>query len=163
VQRPDGLSDDYCFTGFSTPLMADAPLSIFVRRHVKDPSKLFLTDEQGRYLGGDYHDGWLTGRIRDLASRHRLAYDDQPPMVHPVTLQGDHLILNVTEAGSGIASWEATVDDRFIVFDALEKTTRYACELRESWLRPDGRNHRLRFEVTDNRQNTTTFEATFSY
>ena len=163
VQRPDGLSDDYCFTGFSTPLMADAPLSIFVRRHVKDPSKLFLTDEQGRYLGGDYHDGWLTGRIRDLASRHRLAYDDQPPMVHPVTLQGDHLILNVTEAGSGIASWEATVDDRFIVFDALEKTTRYACELREAWLRPDGRNHRLRFEVTDNRQNTTTFEATFSY
>lgn len=162
-QRPDALSDDYSFTGFSTPLLSDVPLSIFVRRPVADPTKLFLTDEQGRYLGGDYRDGWLTGHIRELAGRYRLAYDDQPPTVNPVTLQGDRLVLSVTDAGSGIASWTATVDDRFIVFDALEKTTRYACEVRESWLRPSGRQHRLRFEATDNRQNTAVFETTFKY
>lgn len=162
-QRPDALSDDYSFTGFSTPLLSDVPLSIFVRRPVADPTKLFLIDELGRFLGGEYHDGWLTGYIRELAGRYHLAYDDQPPTVNPVTLQGDRLVLSVQDAGSGIASWTATVDDRFIVFDALEKTTRYACELRESWLRPSGRQHRLRFEATDNRQNTAVFETTFKY
>lgn len=162
-QRPDALSDDYSFTSFSTPLLSDVPLSIFVRRPVADPTKLFLIDELGRFLGGEYHDGWLTGYIRELAGRYHLAYDDQPPTVNPVTLQGDRLVLSVQDAGSGIASWTATVDDRFIVFDALEKTTRYACELRESWLRPSGRQHRLRFEATDNRQNTAVFETTFKY
>jgi len=160
---PDAPSDGYQFTGFSTPLLVDAPLSIYVCRPVADPTKLFLTDEQGRYLGGDYHEGWLTGRIRDLASLHRLAYDDQPPTVRPLSLTGDVLRLSVTDGGSGIAVWTATVDDRFIVFDALEKSSTFACVLRESWLRPTGRQHRLRFEVTDNRQNGAVYETTFTY
>ena len=160
---PDAPSDGYQFTGFSTPLMADAPLSIFVRRPVADPTKLFLTDEQGRYLGGDYHDGWLTGHIRDLAGVHHLAYDAEPPAVRPLSLTGDVLRLSVTDGGSGIAVWTATVDDRFIVFDALEKSSTFACVLHESWLRPTGRQHRLRFEVTDNRQNGTVYETTFTY
>ena len=163
VQRPDALSDDYSFTAVSTPLVADAPLSLYVRRPVSDPTKLYLTNEQGRYLGGDYHDGWLTGRVRDLASRYHLAYDDEPPTVRPLSLSGDVLRLSVTDGGSGIATWTATVDDRFIVFDALEKSSTFACQLHESWLRPTGRQHRLRFLVTDNRQNTQLFETTFTY
>ena len=163
VQRPDALSDDYSFTAVSTPLVADAPLSLYVRRPVSDPTKLYLTNEQGRYLGGDYHDGWLTGRVRDLASRYHLAYDDEPPTVRPLSLSGDVLRLSVTDGGSGIAVWTATVDDRFIVFDALEKSSTFACVLHESWLRPTGRQHRLRFLVTDNRQNTQLFETTFTY
>ena len=49
------------------------------------------------------------------------------------------------------------------IFDAIEKSSTYACELTESWLRPSGKTHHLRFEVTDNRQNTGVFEATFAY
>ena len=58
---------------------------------------------------------------------------------------------------------DATVDGRFVVFDAIEKSSTYACELTESWLRPSGKTHHLRFEVMDNRQNTGVFEATFAY
>lgn len=164
TRQPDALSDACQFSPSSLPLMADARLSIHASSPTHpDPSKLYITDERGRYYGGDHHDGWVTGRIRDLGARYELAYDDQPPSVQPISLDGNRLLLSVTDDGSGIASWTATVDDRFIVFDAIEKTTTYACELRESWLRQSGSSHRLRFEVTDNRQNTRIYETTFSY
>ena len=160
--HPDAPSDAYQFTQASLPLMSDAELSIFPRP-VADPTKLYLTNEQGRYLGGDYHDGWVTGRIRELAGLYSLAYDDEPPTVRPLSLTGDLLRLSVTDGGSGISVWTAEVDGRFIVFDAIEKSSTYACSLRESWLRPSGKSHRLRFEVWDECQNNRVYEASFVY
>jgi hypothetical protein len=80
-----------------------------------------------------------------------------------LSLSGDILRLSVTDGRSGIATWTATVDGRFIVFDAIEKSSTFACVLRESWLQPTGKAHRLHFEVTDNRQNTQIYETTFNY
>ena len=174
-RQPDDASDAYTFADLSLPLMREAELSIFARRPLTDEvidtfdsSKLYLTDEAGHFLGGDYHDGWVTGYIRELGARYQLAYDDQPPSVQ---LQGredapvaaDQLRLTVTDRQSGIATWTATVDDRFIVFDAIEKSATFACNFRESWLRPTGQSHLLRFTVTDNRNNTQTYETTFNY
>ena len=138
-------------------LYANPPFTTF------DPSKLYITDENARYLGGDFHDGWVTGHIRELSSRYEVAYDDQPPTVNPITLTGDILRLSVTDGKSGIAKWTATIDDRFIVFDAIEKSATYACFLRESWLRRSGTQHRQHLEVTDDRQNTRVFDTTFEY
>ena len=166
----EAFSDAYQFAQQSLPLMADAPLSIYVRRMANDsvvnsfdPSKLYIADENGRFMGGEFRDGWVTGRVRELAGRYEIAYDDRPPRVTPLSLTGDRLRLSVTDGQSGVASWTAAVDGRFVVFDAIEKSSTYACELTESWLRPSGKTHHLRFEVTDNRQNTGVFEATFAY
>ena len=168
--QPSSWSHAYQFSASSLPLMYDAELSIYARRNdtdsivnTFDPSKLYITDENGRFMGGDYHDGWVTGHIRELAGRYEIAYDDQPPTVNPISLTGDRLALSVIDDKSGISTWTATVDGRFIVFDAIEKSTTYACFLRESWLRRTGHSHRLRFEVTDNRQNTRVYETTFIY
>ena len=170
IRQPDSYSDACQFADVSLPLMYDAELSIYVRRNDNDsvvntfdPSKLYITNENGRFMGGDYHDGWVTGRIRDLSGRYEIAYDDQPPTVKPISLTGDRLTLSVIDGKSGIASWTATVDGRFIVFDTIEKSTTYACFLRESWLRRTGQPHRLRFEVTDNRRNTQIYESSFNY
>jgi len=179
VQRqPDALSDAYAYYDRSLPLMREAELSIFARDlpesvslitlTAPDPSKLYLTNEAGQYLGGDYHDGWVTGCIYDLGMSYQLAYDDQPPVVRlqgsddsPVS--GGQLRLTVTDAQSGISSWTATVDDRFVVFDAIEKSSTFAFDLLESWLRRTGKSHRLHFIVTDNRNNTQVYETTFNY
>lgn len=167
LERAEASSPIYCFAGYSLPLLADAELSIFVRRTDRDPSKFFLTNEQGRFLGADYHDGWVTGHIRDLCGQYQLAYDDEPPAVNPISLQpsavAPQLRISVTDAGSGIAAWTATVDGRFVVFDALEKSSTFACDLRDSWLRPSNRQHRLRFEVTDNCHNTRILDTLFMY
>ena len=159
---PGASSHVYSFTGRSLPLLTDAELSIYVRRSGGNPAKFFLTNEQGRYLGGDYHDGWVTGRIRELAGLYQLAYDDKPPVVEQVSV-GQRIVLRVTDVGSGIAAWTAEVDGRFIVFDAMEKSSNYVCDLRETWLRPTGRQHHLRFTATDNRQNDFVYETDFTY
>ena len=169
--QPDTWSDAYQFTQSSLPLMYNAKLSIYVRRTSTasvidsfDPSKLYITNERGHYFGGNFENGWVTGHIRDLSSRYEIAYDDQPPTVMPAsTTTNSRLILNVTDGQSGIASWTATIDNRFVVFDAIEKTSSYVCNLRETWLRPTGKSHTLRFEATDNRQNTCVFETSFMY
>jgi murein DD-endopeptidase MepM/ murein hydrolase activator NlpD len=162
LRRPEGYSDVYSFTSQSHPLMYDAPLSIYVRRKVAVPSKLYLTDENKHFLGGDYHEGWLTGSVRDLASRYEVAYDDQVPDIRPVSM-GQRLVLHVTDAQSGVGSWTAAVDGRFIVFDAIEKTSSYACDLRETWLKRTGKQHHLKFTATDNRNNSQTYETNFVY
>ena len=161
-QRPGALSAAYSFTASSLPLLSDAELSISLGHADSNPTKYFLTNEQGRYLGGDYHDGWVTGRIRELAGLYQLAYDDQPPVVEQVSA-GQRLVLRVTDVGSGLSSWTAEVDGRFIVFDAVEKSSHYVCDLRETWLRPSGRQHHLRFTATDNRQNDFVYETDFTY
>ena len=170
LRQQGAWSDVYQFSSVSLPLMADAWLSIYAHRQASDnvvdhfdPTKLYITNEQGRYLGGDFNNGWVTGRIRELGSSYRLAYDDVPPSITPIALNGHRLLLNITDGSSGIASWTATVDGRFIVFDAIEKTTTYACELRESWLQPQQREHHLHFEATDNRRNTQAYDVAFTY
>ena len=165
THRSDAWSDACQFSTSSLPLMHEAELTLYANPPFTtfDPSKLYITDENARYLGGDFHDGWVTGHIRELSSRYEVAYDDQPPTVNPITLTGDILRLSVTDGKSGIAKWTATIDDRFIVFDAIEKSATYACFLRESWLRRSGTQHRLHFEVTDHRQNTRVFDTTFEY
>ena len=165
THRSDAWSDACQFSTSSLPLMHEAELTLYANPPFTtfDPSKLYITDENARYLGGDFHDGWVTGHIRELSSRYEVAYDDQPPTVNPITLTGDVLRLSVTDGKSGIAKWTATIDDRFIVFDAIEKSATYACFLRESWLRRSGTQHRLHFEVTDHRQNTSVFDTTFEY
>ena len=167
THNPDGWSDVCQFSATSLPLMRDAWLSICIRPPHNgdyDLTKLYIIDERGRSTGETYYkDGWVTGRIRELGSCYQLAYDDQPPTIDPITLTGDVLKLNVTDAGSGVSVWKATVDDRFVVFDAIEKTTTFACELRESWLRRTGTSHRLRFEVSDHRLNRQAYETTFDY
>ena len=169
--QPGAWSDAYQFAKSSLPLMYNAELSIFVRSHSTDsiidsfdPSKLYITNERGRYFGGAYQNGWVTGHINELAACYEIAYDDQPPTVSPIpTPTTDRIALRVIDKESGIASWTATVDGRFIVFDAIEKTTSYVCDLRETWLRRTSKPHHLRFEVTDNRQNTAVYETTFIY
>ena len=158
----DALSDIYTFHNHSLPLVADATVSLYVQCPVEDTSKLYVSSD-GVFQGGDYTDGWVSGRLRDLGAAYTLAYDNESPVVHPVTMTAPRLVLTATDTKSGIASWTATIDGRFVVFDAIEKTTSYVCDLRETWLPPTGNTHRLQFTITDNRQNTSTFDTTFIY
>ena len=174
ISQQDGYSNAYSFAAVSLPLMADAELSIYVGQHRStqiektelqsqgDESKYYIADELGRFMGGTYQDGWVTGHIRELASRYHVAYDETPPQVRLLS-QGVRIALSVIDQESGIDSWTATLDGRFVVFDAIEKSSTFACDLSQSPVPPTGKPRRLVFSVTDRRQNTQTFEATVNY
>ena len=50
-----------------------------------DPSKLYIRSSIGRYMGGDYQDGWVIGRVNDLSYAYALDYDDEPPTITIIT------------------------------------------------------------------------------
>lgn len=169
--RPDALSDSYRFTATSCPLLTDGEIAIYVRSEnfgaddvvsrELDPSKLYVSSK-GKFRGGDYADGWVKGRIRELGDFYELEYDDEPPEVSPVSL-GEHILLKVSDAKSGVASYRATIDGRFVVFDAVDKKPMVSCRMEETPIPKNSGTHQLSLSVTDNRGNTRVFETNVVY
>jgi len=170
-QRPDAISDSYSFYPTSCPLMTDGEISIYARQEnigldsilyqEPDVSKFYVS-ANGRFCGGTYKEGWVTGTIRELGATYRLEYDTDPPKVKPVTL-GERIVLSVSDEKSGLESFSASIDGRFVVFDAKEKTSLYICDLTETPVRKTGKPHRLIFAATDRRANTYTYETDIVY
>jgi hypothetical protein len=159
--RPGKLSDSYCFYPTSCPLVTSGKISLYVMNQVVDVSKVYVTSD-GVFAGGDYNDGWVTGDVNDLGVWFELAYDDEAPEVTPVNL-GDHIVLRLTDAKSGVASYRATIDGRFVVFDKEDKKPLVTCDLSETPIRKTLRTHHLRFTATDNRNNEQVFETNIIY
>lgn len=172
VSKPSQVSDAYCFYPASYPLFTDGEIHIRPRLenigadsiiHTDpDLSKLYVHNSQGAYLGGDYNDGWVTGRIRDLGGTYSLDYDDEPPSISPQSL-GERIVLRLSDRQSGVASFSATIDSRFVVFEQMDKSQIVVCELCETPIRKTGRQHHLKFTATDNRHNDAVFEAEIVY
>ena len=176
VRQPEKLSDRYSFYPFSYPLMAEGELMIRARLEnmvsdgvlttETDPSKLYIRSSLGQYMGGDYQDGWVIGRIKELCYAYALDYDDEPPTIslasNPQTAS-DMLRLRVSDSQSGVATYEGTIDGTFVVFNPQEKSSQVVCNLRESPIRKTGRSHQLLFTATDHRNNKQTFETNIIY
>lgn len=64
------ISSRYTFSQQTCPLFGWVELSIAVPRGV-NPSRLYI-DGGGRDMGGDYQDGWITTRIRELGVPYEL-------------------------------------------------------------------------------------------
>ena len=167
----EALSDRYRFTPSSCPLLTDGEISIYARaenlgaddvvREEIDPSKFYVS-ANGKYAGGIYERGWVTGQIRDLGATFELAYDDTPPTIEPVSL-GERIALRLSDKQSGVASYTATIDGRFVVFDSMDKSPLVVCQLDETPIKKTGKAHRLVFSATDYRDNTKTYETDIIY
>lgn len=163
------LSPLYTFTNRPFPLLGNAELSIAVRRKVADPSKLYIVcnSERSRFIGGNYHKGWVTANVRELGASYELEYDDHPPQISPVgehRWDDTHIIrIGLYDAGSGVKSFRGYVDGRFVLFESVPKSPWVICDLSDTPVRKTGKKHRLRFVATDNRDNTATFEREIVY
>ena len=159
-ERPGKLSDGYSFYPTSCPLVASGEISFYVNQEV-DVSKVYVASD-GVFAGGDYQDGWVTGRVNDLGAFFELAYDDEGPDVTPVSL-GDHIVLKLIDNKSGVASYRATIDGKFVVFDKVDKKPLVTCDLSETPIQKTSRTHLLRFTAIDNRKNERVFETNIIY
>ena len=175
-RQSEMVSDRYSFYPVSCPLMAEGELMIRARLdnigsdHILstaiDPSKLYIRSSLGQYMGGDYQDGWVIGRISELCYAYALDYDDEPPAISLVTnpqTVSEVLRLSVSDRQSGVATYKGTIDGQFVVFNPQEKSSQVVCNLRESPIRKTGKAHQLLFTATDRRNNTQTFETSIIY
>lgn len=164
TQRPGAISDAYCLMPVSCPMFNYGKLSLRVKRPVKDPSKLYIVSRMGanRYMGGVYHDGWVTGRARDLGATYELDYDDQAPLVNAVSLS-NVLTIGMSDSGSGLAGYKAYLDGRFILFEEVPKSPWVRCKLEDTPIRKTGRMRQLKFIAYDRCNNQRIFTTQIKY
>ena len=177
VEQRDGLSPVYQFSKRSLPLFYDAELSIAARSEVNEPDKLFIgqyfdKSSQPVCLGGTIHDGWVTAPVRDLGGSYMLYYDDVPPLIEPKSTDAGGLLrFEIRDELSGVQSYKAYVDDRFVLFKAQTQSltvnprgvTVIACRLANTPVQRTGKERRLKLVVTDRCNNQNTYETTINY
>lgn len=168
-QIPGALSPAYSYYHSSYPLFNWAEISIAATKKVPHPDKLYIACNNGanHYNGGVYKDGWVTGRMRELGATYTLAYDATAPAINPVgqaSWNSTKVIrIGLSDAGSGIKSYSATVDGKFVLFERVPKSPWVMCRLKETPLNPTGQLHTLRFTAVDNRDNQRVFTAKIKY
>ena len=170
MKKANGYSDAYQLTAKSFQLFDYQPIALRVNRaDVKDPSKLYVVAHWGadRYMGGRYEDGWVWGRARELSATYELAYDDQPPTIHFQGLghsrQGAVIRLSLTDEKSGLLRYEGFIDNEFVLFEPVAKSSTVECRLKNSSVKPLGKPRTLIFTAEDNRHNKQTFKTQITY
>ncbi len=147
----------------SLPLLVPAQLSMSVSRQVDDVNKLYIAAD-GHSIGGEYQNGWVVAPVLDIGQMFSVEYDDEPPHIERTddTREGV-FVLQVEDKETGVASVEAAVDGRFVLFAPVGHTKRYTCQLKNTPIRRTGKMRTLTFQARDNRGNQSVYTTTFKY
>lgn len=158
-------SDVWSFFNYSYPLFDWATLTLRLNKKVKDPTKLYIVGHYGtdRYMGGEYDNGWVSGRIRELGARYEIAYDDKPPVISGFSFGAGRIRVAVSDSQSGIKSLQGYVDGLFVLFEHVEKTNLWVCNIDDTPIKKLHNLHVLEVVAVDNRDNKNVFTTGFEY
>lgn len=164
-QKPGGYSDEWSFYPCSYPLFDWAKISLRLKKEVEDPQKLYIVSHYGanRYMGGEYKDGWVTGGIRELGARYEIAYDGEPPVISGVGTGAGRIRVAVSDGGSGLKTLQGYVDGNFVLFEHVEKSNVFVCNLKETPIKATRKSHDLKVVALDNRGNKRVVTTGFVY
>jgi hypothetical protein len=128
-------------------------LSIGVRRKQNvDPSKYFIAMVGGGSAGGRYENGFVTTKIKRLAT-YTVAVDTVAPVITVVGkntwARNKKICITIRDAATGVSSYRATIDGRYAMFYRPNLTsTQYFCDLDPEYI-TKGKVHQLLIEATD--------------
>lgn len=165
VPRPGKLSDAYTFYASSFPLFGWSKIRIRLNGEVKDTSKLYIAASYGSTgdTESSFSNGWVTGLMRELGALYTVEYDDVPPTINPSSVSGELLRFSIYDTGSGIKSFKGYVDDRFVLFEKLERSNVIQCRMPDTPVKKTGCLHRLKLIVTDKCGNSGIYTTDFKY
>ncbi len=134
-------------------------------------SKLIIARKTGDGVsneGGEWINNQLVTESRKFG-KYFVAIDTTPPEIVPVSFNrngeysdGQSLIFKITDDLSGIKSYNAYIDNQWVLFEYDEKNDImfYSIDMeRLNW----GINHSLRLQVADMKSNVAIFESQFFY
>lgn len=169
IRKPDAWSDSYRLMPYSCPLYNYAKIALRVNKRTQHTEKLYITSdwENQPYLGGKYQNGWVTGKLRDLGMTCRVAYDDTPPIITPIGegqwTSSNMICLKISDAASGVSSYEATLDGNFILLEKVDKSPCVQCILTETPVNPLHKKRQLKVTATDHCGNRNVYHTTIYY
>ncbi len=95
------------------------------------------------------------------------APDDVPPDIIPINERAWRtepvFIFDLRDKQSGIRDYKAYVDEEFVVFEHVKKSSRIICDLRKTPISAYGRERQLHIQVTDSTGNTADYTTTIFY
>ena len=164
------LSMAYSFSKAAYPLFNYAQISIKPTGMIHNPKKLYVAmrnslnaDAPASYCGGTYANGWVTGRMRELANAYFLAYDETPPTITQQNLNPRNLSFKITDTGSGLQGYKAYLDGQFILLQFGKNKELFFCNLADTPIRPTGKERTLKIIATDNRDNKKEYLTKIKY
>jgi hypothetical protein len=165
-------SDIHVVHNESTPIHLNSKLSIEtenLNRTLQSKALLVKVDTtSGKFYsaGGEFRYGWVHGNIRNFGC-YAVAVDTTPPKVVPLSLRNNselsessRIRFRISDDLSGIDKIEGTLDGKWALFDYDAKSnliTHYFDETRFELKK----RHQLYLTITDNKGNTTNYEASF--
>ncbi|WP_028896114.1 M23 family metallopeptidase [Prevotella sp. HUN102] len=165
------FSKGYRFSVKSFPLLSAAKLSIRIEKAVPDPNKLFLASRQAvndsqavvKYCGGVFENGWLTGNVKELANVYYVYYDNISPTITPMSQNPRNIMFKLIDNESGVSSYEACLDNKFVLFEYGKHREFITCNLEDTPFRKTGQTRTLRIVAIDNRGNRSETTSSIIY
>ena len=161
-------ADIHQLTAQPIPLRQSAELTLPVcLDKAFDGKKLYVARVDGDrriYCGGTYRYGRITARIKELGT-YTVCADTIAPRIAPIgerTWKTRGIVtLRITDAETGIRSYEGKIDGRWVLFKYSSKNARLTCDLRAEGIGPG--HHTIEVEVTDMRGNkrVVSYNGTF--
>jgi hypothetical protein len=118
--------------------------------------------------GGTYKNGFVTASIKSFG-KFFIAVDTLNPLITPVAFKagdrytsGQVLSFTIADSQSGIRKYNGYVDNRWTLFEYDAKNDLLIYTLDESRL-DKNKTHDITIIVTDNKDNTTVYNADFFY
>lgn len=116
--------------------------------------------------GGIYKEGWVSTHIRNFGN-YAVAVDTVPPGIIPVSFKSNgelnesaRIRFRITDELSGIKEYEGLLDGEWALFEYDAKSNTIVHYFDHSRFEM-GKRHKLLLKVTDNKNNESTYEASF--
>lgn len=126
--------------------------------------KTLIVDNKGVAYESTFQNGWVDAQIKSFETFY-VSIDTVPPSIVPINLNKDKimtgktkLVFKIADQLSGIEKFNGTIDGQWVLFEYDQKTGTLWHTFDE---RTKAGTHQLELEVSDKKNNTTTYKTTF--
>ena len=150
----------------STPIHQAYALSIKVDGPIPEKlkAKTLIKDTKGTSYESSYQNGWVNAKVKSFGTFY-VTIDSLAPSITPITLNKNKimtektkLVFKIADQVSGIGKFNGTIDGQWVLFEYDQKTGTLWHTFDE---RTKAGEHQLELEITDKKENKSTFKTTF--
>ncbi len=166
------FSDLYIVHKNTVPLHKRAKVQIQTKglpQHLRAKALLVNVDTlSGKFnaVGGKYENGMVSGSVLNFGN-YAVAVDTMPPKIIPLSIKDKNTLtesnclrFKISDDLAGIKKYEGFIDGQWALFEYDPKTN-LVVHYFDAERFEMGKSHKLQLNVTDNKQNTSTYKATF--
>jgi murein DD-endopeptidase MepM/ murein hydrolase activator NlpD len=127
-------------------------------------AKTLIKDTKGTSYESSYQNGWVNAQVKSFGTFY-VTIDSIAPSITPITLNTNKImtektkvVFKIADQLSGIGKFNGSIDGQWVLFEYDQKTGTLWHTFDE---RTKTGTHQLELEISDKKNNTTTYKTTF--